>query len=237
MQRGSEGVVRSEPVDYLRALALQERLVAARWDGRIADTLWLLEHRPTVSYGTSGGHENIVLSKAALEARGVAVHETKRGGNVTFHNPGQLVGYPIVDLRDERDLHRYLRAVEAGLIAALCELGVAAATVEGRTGVWLDAGNDRARKIAAIGVRAQRWITSHGFALNIENALDAFSWIVPCGIADAGVTSLAVEMSGTLPPWPHLCAIVHRALETSLERRLEMVSTADIERLLGDRAR
>jgi lipoyl(octanoyl) transferase len=169
--------------------------------GSIGDTLLLLEHPPVVTLGARNRHgaSNIVASAEALAAAGVAVAETGRGGDVTYHGPGQLVGYPIFDLNpDRRDVHRYVRDLEEALIAAAASLGVAARRVAGLTGVWTGP-EGREEKLAAIGVRISRWITSHGFALNVSTNLDHFRLIVPCGIADRGVTSLERILGRTVP--------------------------------------
>ncbi|MCP4869592.1 MAG: lipoyl(octanoyl) transferase LipB [Proteobacteria bacterium] len=177
-------------VDYDEAFELQKKLVQERIDGAIPDQLLLLEHPPTITYSFTGrGSENLIGDFAA---RGVAVHETDRGGNITFHGPGQLVGYPIIELVD-RDLHKYLRRLEEVCIRVGRAFGVETDRVKGRTGTWIDN-----RKLAAIGVKARRWVTLHGFALNVTTDLSFFDLIVPCGIADAGVTSLEREL-GTAP--------------------------------------
>ena len=183
-------------VDYDAALALQQTLVEDRRAGRIGDTLLLLEHPPVITLGvkTRGSREHVVASSAELDAAGVNVVETGRGGDVTYHGPGQLVGYPILDLRPDRcDVHKYVRDLEQVLIDAVGELGITAGRVPGLTGVWVGPPGGE-RKIAAIGVRISRWITSHGFALNVSRTLDHFSLIVPCGIADHGVTSIEHEI-------------------------------------------
>jgi lipoyl(octanoyl) transferase len=176
-------------VSYEDGLALQRQLVADRQAGRVDDVLLLLEHPHVLTVGVrgDGGRSHILATAEALEARGVAVHETGRGGDITYHGPGQIVGYPILDLRPDRcDVHRYVRDLEDVLIRTAADCGIAGAQrVEGLTGVWV--GQD---KLAAIGVRIARWVTSHGFALNVSTDLDYFGLIVPCGIADRGVTSL-----------------------------------------------
>jgi lipoate-protein ligase B len=173
-------------MDYAAAWELQRELVAARQAGAAPDTLLLLEHPPVITLGRSGTSEHLLGSDAELERRGVSFVESDRGGDITFHGPGQIVGYAIVDLEERgRDLHRYLRDLEAVPIRALAELGIAAARVEGLTGVWVgDA------KVAAIGIRVSRWVTHHGFALNVDTDLSYFDLIVPCGIADRRVTSI-----------------------------------------------
>ncbi|MBN1441591.1 MAG: lipoyl(octanoyl) transferase LipB [Planctomycetes bacterium] len=217
------------PVDYRRALEAQERLVALRQAGEIPDTLWLLEHRPVITYGTAGGLDHLRASREAIGRSGYSLVATRRGGDVTCHEPGQLVGYPIVQLGPsggERDLHLYLRRLEESLIRLLSGLGLRPRRVEGRTGVWLEASGERPlRKIAALGVRCARWVTSHGLALNAVNDLAGFRLIVPCGISDAPVTSLARELGAdALPSWDVLCASLHRILEETLERPLRLLA-------------
>jgi lipoyl(octanoyl) transferase len=175
-------------VPYAEALALQRSLVEDRRAGVIGDTLLLLEHPHVLTLGVrgDGGRGHILASADVLAARGIEVHETGRGGDITYHGPGQLVGYPIIDLNPgRRDVHRYVRDLETVLIRTAADYGIQAGRVEGLTGVWV--GDD---KVAAIGVRIARWVTSHGFALNVSTNLDHFKLIVPCGIADRGVTSL-----------------------------------------------
>ena len=175
-------------IAYPDALALQRSLVEERRAGGIGDTLLLVEHPPVLTLGVrgDGGRGHILAAPEALATRGIEVFETGRGGDITYHGPGQIVGYPIIDLNpDRRDVHRYVRDLETVLIGAAGEYGVTAGRIEGLTGVWV--GNE---KLAAIGVRIARWITSHGFAFNVSTDLDHFSFIVPCGIADRGVTSL-----------------------------------------------
>ena len=180
-------------VDYEAGVELQKQLVESRRAGAIGDTLLLLEHPPVITLGvkTRGQRTHIVASEAALAAAGVTVFETGRGGDITYHGPGQLVGYPILDLNpDRRDVHHYVRDLEAVLIRAAATFGIDARRVPGLTGVWVGEPG-REEKLAAIGVRISRWITSHGFALNVGTNLDHFNLIVPCGIADRGVTSLS----------------------------------------------
>ncbi|MCK6530652.1 lipoyl(octanoyl) transferase LipB [Myxococcota bacterium] len=175
-------------VGYREAFRLQKALVAARTRGEVPDQLLLLEHDPVVTFHETGrGREHLLADPDTLAARGVAVELTDRGGDITFHGPGQLVGYPILQLReDERDLHRYLRDLEEVLIRTAASFGIAAARVPGLTGIWVgDA------KLAAIGVKASRWVTHHGFALNVANDLSHFDLIVPCGIRDRGIASLS----------------------------------------------
>jgi lipoyl(octanoyl) transferase len=188
-------------LDYAAALELQRRLVEDRRAERIGDTLLLLEHPPVITLGvkTRGSREHVVASSGQLEAEGVAVHETGRGGDVTYHGPGQIVGYPIFDLRPDRcDVHRYVRDLEEALIVAVDRLGVRAGRVAGLTGVWVGP-EGHEQKLAAIGVRISRWITSHGFALNVGPDLRHFDLIVPCGITDRGVTSLELLLGRPVP--------------------------------------
>jgi len=176
-------------VKYGDALDLQKRLVEERKADRIPDQLLLLQHPPVITLGVKSkdARANVLASPDDLQRDGVEIFETGRGGDVTFHGPGQLVGYPILDLNpDRRDVHRYVRDLEEALIRTAATFGVVAGRQPGLTGVWVgDA------KLAAIGVRIARWITSHGFALNVSTNLDLFNLIVPCGITDKGVTSLA----------------------------------------------
>ena len=175
-------------VPYAEALSLQATLVAERRAEATPDRLLLLEHPHVITLGSSARRDHIRLDEAELRLLGIDVFETGRGGDVTYHGPGQLIGYPILQLPDERrDLHRYVRDLEAVIIRALATFDIRAQRNAGRTGVWI--GNE---KIAAIGVRVSSgWITSHGFALNVTTDLDFFDAIVPCGIRDAGVTSIA----------------------------------------------
>jgi lipoyl(octanoyl) transferase len=186
---------------YDEAVALQAALVEERRAGLIGDTLLLVEHPPVITLGvrTRTGASHIVASASELEARGVLVRETGRGGDVTYHGPGQLVGYPIFDLRpDRRDVHQYVRDLEEALIRAVATFGIEAGRLPGLTGVWTGpAGGEE--KLAAIGVRISRWITSHGFALNVTTDLNDFALIVPCGIADHGVTSLERLLGRAVP--------------------------------------
>jgi lipoyl(octanoyl) transferase len=181
-------------VPYRDALDLQRRLVEERRAGRIPDVLLLLQHPPVITLGIRPdvSRANIVAAPERLAQLGVEVQETGRGGDVTYHGPGQIVGYPILDLKPDRcDVHRYVRDLEEVMIRVCAEYGVKAGRIEGLTGAWIGAEKTSAEKIGAIGVRISRWITSHGFAFNVNTDLDHFRLIVPCGIADCGVTSLA----------------------------------------------
>ena len=173
---------------YYEAMAIQATLVERRRRGEVPDTLLLLEHPHVVTLGSAGGREHLLLTPAELAARGIEVHEAGRGGDVTYHGPGQLVGYPVLDLKpDRRDLHAYLRTLETVVIGALRTFGVEGERDESATGVWV-----RGAKVAAIGIRVSSgWITSHGFAVNANTDLSHFDAIVPCGLHGRPVTSLS----------------------------------------------
>ncbi len=178
-------------VPYTEGLQLQAELVRERREGEIPDTLLLLQHPHVITLGSGAHEENILLGPEERAARGIELYAAGRGGDVTYHGPGQLVGYPILDLKPDRcDLHQYLRDLEEVLILTLGDYGLRAGRREGLTGVWVDD-----RKLAAIGVRVSSgWITSHGFALNVETDLAFFDAIVPCGIREYGVGSIAGEL-------------------------------------------
>ncbi|HSG09588.1 MAG TPA: lipoyl(octanoyl) transferase LipB [Longimicrobiales bacterium] len=178
-------------VPYSDGLALQEDVVLRRKSGEVPDTLLLLEHPHVITLGTASTAEHVLVGDQERAELGVDLVEVGRGGDVTYHGPGQLVGYPILDLKpDRKDLHRYLRDLEEVVIRSVRSMGVPARRVPGLTGVWTDLG-----KIAAIGVRVSSgWITSHGFALNVHTDLTFFRTIVPCGISDQDVTSLSREL-------------------------------------------
>jgi lipoyl(octanoyl) transferase len=196
-------------VRYAEAHALQERLLDARIRGEIGDKLLLLEHEPVVTLGKGAKEQNVLVPRADLERRGIDLHETGRGGDVTYHGPGQLVAYPIFDLHPDRlDVRRYVRDLARVMIALAADHGIDASFIEGDSklvGVWVDEASPRdwpgdprepggaakPAKIGAIGVRLSRWVTMHGFAFNVTTALDGFQLIVPCGISQYGVTSLA----------------------------------------------
>ncbi len=182
-------------VRYADGLALQERLVAERKAGSVPDTLLLLEHEPVFTLGRNARQENVLFPQEALRQRGFDVFEAGRGGDVTYHGPGQLVAYPILELPHERrDVHRYVRDLEEVMIRLCADYGLAAGRVAGRTGCWI--GDD---KIGAIGVRISRWVTSHGLAFNVTTDLAPFRLIVPCGISDKGVTSLLKLLGREVP--------------------------------------
>ncbi len=176
-------------VPYGPTHELQKELQGARQRGEIADTLLLLEHEPVITLGRAAKAEHVLLSADSLRARGFEVHETGRGGDVTYHGPGQLVVYPIIDLGpDRRDVRKYVRNLEETMIRMCADWGLVAGRVEGMNGTWIED-----RKIGAVGVRISRWVTMHGFAFNVTTNLSHFDVIVPCGIRGKGVTSLVHE--------------------------------------------
>lgn len=175
---------------YTPAWRRQEDFVARRLAGEVSDTLIFTEHEPVYTIGVRlGAARNLLWDPAELARRGIDLVETNRGGDITYHGPGQIVGYPIIDLTPRRDLHAYLRFLEQVLINALGSLGLAADRRPGKTGIWLGP-----RKIAALGVAVKRWVTYHGFALNVNTDLTPFAGIVPCGITDGTVTSVQQEL-------------------------------------------
>ncbi len=195
IELGSLAVRRLGRVAYDRGLALQQQLVAERQAGRIPDQLLLLEHDPVFTLGRNARREHLLCDAEILRQRGYQVFESGRGGDVTYHGPGQVVGYPILQLSaGHRDVHRYVGDLEEVMIRTCADCGVAAERVAGLTGAWV--GQD---KIGAIGVRISRWVTSHGFSLNVSTDLSAFALIVPCGIRGRGVTSLERRLGHAVP--------------------------------------
>ena len=189
-------------VGYPEALAMQRALVEERRADRVPDLLILLQHPAVITLGVKGdgGRSNVTATPERLSELGIAVEETGRGGDVTYHGPGQIVGYPIIDLRpDRQDVHRYVRDLEEVMIRTCADYGLEAGRIAGLTGAWLGTSSGAAEKIGAIGVRISRWITSHGFAFNVSTRLDHFQLIVPCGISDRGVTSLEKATGRTIP--------------------------------------
>ena len=213
-------------IAYADALELQRALVDDRRAGRIPDTLLLLEHPHVLTLGVrqGGGRANILATPAHLEELGVTVFEAGRGGDVTYHGPGQLVGYPIIDLRpDRQDVHRYVRDLEDVMIRTCADFGVMAERLQGFSGAWVDRPARGLEKIAAIGVRIARWITSHGFAFNVNTDLEFFRLIVPCGISDRGVTSLQA-LTGS--------PVEMRRVEDAVQRHFAQVFDLRLERSL-----
>ncbi|MBL9214028.1 MAG: lipoyl(octanoyl) transferase LipB [Opitutaceae bacterium] len=196
---------------YADAWRRQEELVARRNAGAIGDTLVFTEHDPVFTLGVRrGAGDHLIWSEAELNRRGIGLVRTNRGGDITYHGPGQIVGYPIVNLAVRKDLHAYLRFLEQVMIDAVGRFGLAASRREGKTGIWL-----ATRKIAAIGVAVKQWTTYHGFALNVAPDLGAYSGIVPCGITDGTVTSMARELGRAPDP-----AEVRRVLAAEFWRLL-----------------
>jgi len=227
-------------VDYALGLRLQAELIAARKDNRVPDTLLLLEHKPVITLGRNARAENVLLTRELLGGRGVELFETDRGGDVTFHGPGQLVGYPIFDLHGfpssggslkHLGAVDYVRRLEEVLIRSCLEYGVPTKRIKGLTGVWTDwnSGSSDA-KIAALGVHISRSVTSHGFALNVNTDLDYFKLIVPCGIADKPVTSLAQELGREID-LNEVAQCVSRNFGRVFER--QMMAVATVDELLG----
>jgi lipoyl(octanoyl) transferase len=203
-------------IPYAEALAIQADLVGRRRTGDIPDQLLLLQHPHVITLGTAASRSHILADESRRRALGIDLVDAGRGGDVTYHGPGQLVGYPILDLKpDRKDVHQYLRDLEAVLVQTLDEMGIRGEPVPDRTGVWVDG-----RKIAAIGVRiSSGWITSHGFALNVSNDLSFFETIVPCGIQDVSVTSVAKEL-GQLFTIPDILGMVSEAFSEIFGRSI-----------------
>ncbi|MGZ4144201.1 MAG: lipoyl(octanoyl) transferase LipB [Actinomycetota bacterium] len=210
-------------IAYAPAFELQRALADRRAAGEIGDTLLLLEHDAVYTLGRRATEAEVLLDNEALAARGISVERTDRGGRVTYHGPGQLVGYPIVDLGVSGDLVAYVRTLERALIATATEYGIEAGTIEGLTGVWVgDA------KLAAIGVHVSRGVTTHGFALNVTADLDAFNGIIPCGIVDRGVTSIEA-LTGLRPGVEEVGTRAATHLARLLDRSLQWVAPASLE--------
>lgn len=178
------------PTEYQAALERQKSLVSLRRTGEVPDTLVFTEHAPVFTIGMRKGAErHLIWNEAQLKAKGVQVIHSNRGGDITYHGPGQIVGYPIISLQMQRDLHAYLRDLEEVVIRTLANFGLQTARREGQTGIWLDT-----RKICAIGVAVRSWVTYHGFALNVNTDMGQFTGIVPCGITNGTVTSMQTEL-------------------------------------------
>ncbi|MBM3726345.1 MAG: lipoyl(octanoyl) transferase LipB [Acidobacteria bacterium] len=209
-------------MSWPEAFNLQQRLVASRKTGAIPDQLLLVEHPHVVTMGRNGRQENLLAPPELLDRAGIAFHETDRGGDVTYHGPGQIVGYPILDLREwKRDVGAYVRAIEDVIIATLAEFDIAAGRDPGNTGVWA-----AGAKVAAIGVHISRWVTSHGFALNVTTDLRYFQYIVPCGLRKPVTSMAALGVDTSLDA-------VQRTLVRHFERafgvRIEHLETARIQ--------
>jgi lipoyl(octanoyl) transferase len=235
-------------VSYAEGLRVQERVVAARKAGAIGDALLLMEHPPVLTLGRNSGRGHVLLSDEEMARRGVELYETNRGGDVTYHGPGQLVGYPIFDLRGDLPGKKgpgvtkhlgpvdFVRLLEEVLIRTCGEFGVQAQRVPKRTGVWTVVHSDAGggvleKKIAAIGVHVSQGVTSHGFALNVTTDLRDFQWIVPCGIADREVTSLEIEAESA-PTMREAENAVAKSFGRVFGR--QMVAVGSVEELLGE---
>jgi lipoyl(octanoyl) transferase len=200
-------------VEYADGLELQQQFQTARKADAVSDTLLLLEHPPVLTLGRGADGSNVLKTADELDRLGVALHETDRGGDVTYHGPGQLVGYPLLHLGPGRqDVRRYVRSIEEVIIRTVADFGVVATRIEKWPGVWIEASRlGGPRKICALGVHLSRWYTRHGFALNVDPDLSHFELIIPCGISEAGVTSLAQELPGAAPSMAEVeAAIVRR---------------------------
>jgi lipoyl(octanoyl) transferase len=217
---------------FSEALELQRAVSVARISGAVPDdVLLLVEHPPVVTLGRSTKGDNLHISEALLAARGVERFEIERGGDATFHGPGQLVGYPIIDLKQHtQDLHWYLRQVEEALIVALAAVGLTAGRVAKYTGVWIDD-----RKIASIGVHARDWVTRHGFALNVHTDLSYFDLFVPCGIADVVMTSTARELGDAAPTLEHVASLTAEAFGSIFSLTPVSTARAELDTLLAAR--
>ncbi|SFS02742.1 lipoyl(octanoyl) transferase [Granulicella pectinivorans] len=229
-------------IPFDEALAIQQRVIAARKAGAIADTLLLLEHPPVLTLGRNAHRSNILASDELLTSKGVVIHEINRGGDVTYHGPGQLIGYPIIDLRGDLPGKRgphlgpvdFVRLLEEALIRTCGDFGVMTQRICKLTGVWTIAGGSiREKKIAAIGVHVSQGVTSHGFALNVTTDLRDFEWIVPCGISDRTVTSLEMEADAArlAPTMENALNVTARNLGRVFERQMLWVNSLD--ELLG----
>jgi lipoyl(octanoyl) transferase len=221
---GMLSVDRLGTVTYQPAWELQDELAEQRRGRRIGDRLLLLEHFPVYTVGRGGDAANLLATPERLRALGAELIRVDRGGDITFHGPGQLVAYPIVELRDPLDLRRYVRSLEAAVIAVAEAFGVEAGRVEGLTGVWVES----SRKLAAIGVRVRRGVTTHGLALNVNVDLGWFDEMIPCGIRDRGVTSLARERGQAID-----MAAVEDALARELARAFGLRLGEGMQGLIG----
>lgn len=217
-------VVNLDLEPYDRALELQHRLVAARRAGEVADTLILLEHPPVITLGRRADEGNLLYSRAWLADRGIQVRRAERGGDVTYHGPGQLVGYPILDLRSHRqDVGWYMHSLEEVLIRSLGDLGLASKRLPGSIGVWVD----ERTKIAALGARIEEWVTYHGFALNVAPDLSHFELMIPCGLVGKKVTSLEQQL-GRPVDMGKVRQRVEYHFSAVFERRVRRIALAEL---------
>jgi lipoate-protein ligase B len=215
---------------YAEGLRIQEALVRARAAGETGDWLLFPDHPPVLTLGRGGGAGNVIAAPEWLRARGIEVHDVTRGGDVTWHGPGQLVGYPVFDLNPlGRDLHRFLRGLEQALIETLGEWGVASHTVPGRTGVW-----SGGAKVASIGIAVRRWVSYHGFALNVAPDLGMFDLIHPCGLKGIRMTSMAELGVAGAPDLPRVREFVAQALARRFDfARMEWIEQGAVRRVLA----
>jgi lipoyl(octanoyl) transferase len=222
-------------IPYDRACGLQQQVLAARKSGAIPDVLLLCEHPHVITLGRNGRREHLRAEERLLAQMNVEFHETDRGGDITYHGPGQIVGYPILDLAEQRrDVRWYVSRLEELMIRTSLDFGIPAKRVEGRHGVWIDTPGG-GEKLAALGVHLSRWVTSHGFAYNVSTDLRYFDLIVPCGIADTRATSVERVLGRAVSNEevrPHLV----KHFGEVLERALSLVSRGELEQTLADQA-
>ena len=209
-------------MQYNEALVLQKDIAERRKRGDVEDTLLLLEHEPVITLGRNTGDANVLAARAVLDSLGVELVESDRGGDATFHGPGQVVAYPVIDLQpDRKDIRKYVRSLEAVMTSTLDQFGIRSHGRVDLPGVWLDQPD---RKIGAIGARVSRWVTHHGFALNVNTDLSYFDLIVPCGIREKGVTSMAREL-GHVVDMDKVFQTIAAQFSTVFDRRLVMVGS------------
>jgi len=233
--------VRAGQLPYGRAAELQARLADARRAGEVPDVLLLLEHPPVYTKGRRAKPSELGMGEDWYRMQGIEVHETDRGGGVTYHGPGQLVGYPIVSLRPYGDdVGDYVASMERVMVESLGEAGVPAQTIPGLTGVWTegpppaaDPDPEAARKIGSIGVHVSRGVTTHGFAINVNNDLQPFEWVVPCGIEGVAMSSISRELGSEQPLEP-FAAVVRERFAQVYEREVVEVEVDELHALIGD---
>jgi lipoyl(octanoyl) transferase len=226
--------IRCGQVPYEEARRAQKRIEAARHAGEIPDVLLLLEHPPVYTKGRRTEPGELGMGEDWYRMQGIEVCETDRGGRVTYHGPGQLVGYPIVSLKPYGDnVHEYVRRLERVMIDSLGDLRVSAEVIEGLTGVWVGGGPPEGRKIGSIGVHVSRGVTTHGFAVNVNNDLQPFEWVVPCGLEGVRMTSLCRELGAAQDMAAYMDAVTERFAETYDREPKEVEATALVERVEG----
>jgi lipoyl(octanoyl) transferase len=214
------------------AYVLQERLVAARKSGSIADALLFCQHPHVLTFGRNANQKNLLASAHVLRQKGVELRETNRGGDITYHGPGQIVGYPILNLDQiRRDVHWYVRTLEEAMICTSADFAVTACRIPGKTGIWVQPHDTPEEKLAAIGVHISRWVTSHGFAYNVSTDLRYFDLIVPCGIAGRKVTSLEKLLNRNVA-LDEVCPNLAHHLAELLGRTIRPISREELESML-----